>query len=77
MDDTDVDFLRSTIEAHRSETGSTVAEGVLEAFETELKRFVKVMPKDYKRVLTVIAESQAAGLDETQTVDKIMEAARG
>jgi glutamate synthase (NADPH) large chain len=34
------------------------------------------MPKDYKRVLTVIAESKAAGLDEAATVDRIMEAAR-
>jgi hypothetical protein len=39
--------------------------------------FRKVMPKDYQRVLTVIAESEAAGLDEHETVDKIMEAARG
>ncbi len=35
------------------------------------------MPRDYERVLTVIADSRAAGLDEEQTVDKIMEAARG
>ncbi len=34
------------------------------------------MPSDYKRVLTVIADSEAAGLDEDETVEKIMEAAR-
>ena len=34
------------------------------------------MPRDYKRVLTVIAESKAAGLDDEATVERIMEAAR-
>jgi glutamate synthase (NADPH/NADH) large chain len=68
MDDTDVEFLRSTIEAHRRETGSTVAEGVLEAFETELKRFVKVMPKDYRRVLEATDRAEREGLDVTETI---------
>ena len=45
MDSTDVDFLRSTVEAHERETGSTVAADVLTGFDTELKRFVKVMPR--------------------------------
>jgi glutamate synthase (NADPH) large chain len=68
MDDTDVEFLRSTIEAHRRETGSTVVEGVLEAFETELKRFVKVMPKDYRRVLEATERAEREGLDVTETI---------
>jgi glutamate synthase (NADPH/NADH) large chain len=34
------------------------------------------MPVDYKRVLTVMKESAAAGLDDDETVDRIMEAAR-
>ncbi|MGB7879304.1 MAG: glutamate synthase large subunit, partial [Ilumatobacteraceae bacterium] len=76
LDDADREFLRDTVTRHRDLTGSAVAERILMSWETELSAFRKVMPKDYKRVLTVIAESEAAGLDENQTVDRIMEAAR-
>ncbi len=76
LDDADREFLRDTVTRHRDLTGSVVAERILMSWETESSAFRKVMPKDYKRVLTVIAESQAAGLDESQTVDRIMEAAR-
>jgi glutamate synthase (NADPH/NADH) large chain len=76
LDDADRDFLLDIVTRHRDLTGSAVAERVLESWETDVAAFRKVMPRDYKRVLTVIAESKAAGLDETQTVDKIMEAAR-
>jgi len=77
LDDTDREFLLDTVTRHRDLTGSSVAERILQSWDTELGAFRKVMPRDYKRVLTVIAESKAAGLDETQTVDRIMEAARG
>jgi glutamate synthase (NADPH/NADH) large chain len=77
LDDDDREFLRDTITAHRKHTASAVADRVLTEWDTAVSAFRKVMPRDYKRVLTVIAESKAAGLDETQTVDKIMEAARG
>ncbi|HSL73341.1 MAG TPA: glutamate synthase large subunit [Ilumatobacteraceae bacterium] len=77
LDDADVAFLRDTIIRHRDLTGSPVAARIVEAWDDELAAFRKVMPKDYKRVLTVIAESKAAGLDDAETVDKIMEAARG
>ena len=76
LDDIDRDFLRTTITRHRDFTGSMVAELVLADWDTEVTRFRKVMPTDYKRVLDVIAQSKAEGLDEAQTVDRIMEAAR-
>jgi glutamate synthase (NADPH/NADH) large chain len=76
LDDADLEFLRDIVARHRDLTGSSVAERIVVSWETESSAFRKVMPKDYKRVLTVIAESTAAGLDETETVDRIMEAAR-
>jgi glutamate synthase (NADPH) large chain len=76
LDDSDREFLAATILRHRDLTGSAVAERILGSWETEVGSFRKVMPRDYKRVLTVVAESRAAGLDEQETVDKIMEAAR-
>ncbi len=76
LDSVDCTFLDDTIRRHRDLTGSAVADRVIGDWEQALTSFRKVMPKDYQRVLTVIAESEAAGLDEAATVDKIMEAAR-
>ncbi len=77
LDATDVEFLGDIIARHRDLTGSAVADRILRSWHDAVGSFRKVMPRDYKRVLTVIADSKAAGLDEEQTVDKIMEAARG
>ncbi len=43
--------LRELIERHQQYTGSTVAEKVLELWESVLPQFVKVMPTDYKRFM--------------------------
>ncbi len=76
LDSADREFLVATVTRHRDLTGSAVAERILGDEENALASFRKVMPKDYQRVLNVIAESEAAGLDEAATVDRIMEAAR-
>lgn len=72
----DRDFLRETVERHRSYTGSTVADRILQSWDTEVNSFRKVMPVDYKRVLNVIETSKQDGLSEEQTVEAIMKAAR-
>jgi glutamate synthase (NADPH/NADH) large chain len=76
LDAADRNFLVDIVTRHRDLTGSGVAERILDGEDQMLGSFRKVMPKDYQRVLNVIAESEAAGLDEATTVDKIMEAAR-
>jgi glutamate synthase (NADPH) large chain len=40
------------ISRHYHYTNSTVAKFILNDFENQLKNFVKVFPKDYKRVLS-------------------------
>jgi glutamate synthase (NADPH) large chain len=47
----DVDELKAMIENHFKNTKSTVAKFILDDFETQLKNFVKVFPRDYKKVL--------------------------
>lgn len=69
--------LRAMIEQHHTATGSAVAERILADFSTEVAAFRKVMPLDYKRVLTVMREAASEGLDEAATVARVMEAARG
>ena len=41
---------------------------MLANFATEVIRFVKVMPTDYKRVLEAMAKAAADGADENEAV---------
>lgn len=70
-------WLRSTIERHREFTGSAIADRVLNAWTVEVSSFRKVMPRDYKKVLDVMAKAKAEGLDEEATAERVMEASRG
>jgi len=53
-----VSHLRGLIERHLHWTGSTAAKRVLENWEEMLPKFVKVMPKDLKRVLRERQEAE-------------------
>ena len=77
LDDDDRELLRATVERHRELTGSKVAERLLDAWESEVEAFRKVMPKDYRRVLAVMREAERRGLSEEETDVKVMEASRG
>ena len=69
LDDRDVSTLRGMIGRHGELTGSERAAAVLADWDGFLPRFVKVMPKDYKRVVQALERAQAAGLsgDEALT----------
>jgi|TARA_B110000495_G_C22923606_1_gene539663 glutamate synthase domain-containing protein 3 len=56
----DINELRTLIENHKKYTGSAVAENILNNWKTELTRFVKVMPTDYKRVLEEMSRENIA-----------------
>ena len=73
----DEEWLRATVERHGALTGSAVAARILGAWPVEVSSFRKVMPRDYKRVLEVMATARAEGLTEDQAVERVMEAARG
>ena len=73
----DLEFLKATIGKHAVFTGSPVAQRILDAFDTESANFKRVMPIDYQRVLGVMKQAEADGLDEEQTLSKVMEASRG
>jgi glutamate synthase (NADPH/NADH) large chain len=51
VDNGDVAELKGMIYAHYNNTGSNVAKFVLNDFDNQLKNFVKVFPRDYKKVL--------------------------
>jgi glutamate synthase (NADPH/NADH) large chain len=51
LDKDDISTLKLMIENHYLYTGSTSARFILDDFENQLKSFIKVFPKDYKKVL--------------------------
>jgi glutamate synthase (NADPH) large chain len=54
----DIQELKGMIEDHFHHTASTVAKFILDDFENQLKNFVKIFPKDYKKVLQAQAHSK-------------------
>jgi glutamate synthase domain-containing protein 3 len=48
--------LKQKIQKHLDFTGSFNAKRILESWETSYKKFIKVMPRDYKRVLIARGE---------------------
>ncbi len=57
FDDADDQCLvRQLLTEHSEHTGSTVARAILDDWQAWLPRFVKVMPRDYKRVLDKAAD---------------------
>ena len=59
--DEDIAELKQLISNHADLTGSTVAGAVLNDWANQVTRFVKVMPKDYKRVLSERERQFSAG----------------
>ncbi len=51
MDKEDHTTLKKLLENHQKYTKSTVAKNILDSWKSSVKHFVKVMPKDYKRIL--------------------------
>jgi len=51
-----------------------VARNILDHWSKYQSKFIKVMPKDYKRVLAAIKKAEADG---TSVDDAVMEAAHG
>jgi glutamate synthase (NADPH) large chain len=77
LDAQDIQWLHDVVRRHQEETGSTVAERLLADWGTTLTRFGKVMPRDYKAVLAAKNAAEQAGLSESETTAKMMEAANG
>ena len=73
----DVEWLRGTIERHHELTGSVVAKKLLAEWSASQERFVKVMPKDYKRVMNVMREAEVKQLSEAETLSLVMAASHG
>ncbi|MGK5545207.1 glutamate synthase large subunit [Streptomyces sp. URMC 127] len=75
LDAADRQWLHDVVRRHHEETASTVAAGLLADWDTAAGRFRKVVPATYKAVLAAKDAAERAGLSETETHEKMMEAA--
>jgi glutamate synthase (ferredoxin) len=74
MEKEDIETVKAMLLKHLQYTQSSVAKRILESWQEQQKKFVKVMPKDYKRVLAAIRKARETGIPEDEAV---MEAAHG
>jgi len=72
-EDADIEWLHDRISRHQAETDSAVAARLLSDWESLSSKFVKVMPKDFKRVLEAERLALAEGRDP---IEAVMAAAR-
>ncbi|MCB1176658.1 MAG: glutamate synthase large subunit, partial [Leptospiraceae bacterium] len=64
VDKEEIDWLLHLITRHKEYTGSKRAEEILNNWEEELKKFIKVMPTDYKKALIRMEEEDKANKKE-------------
>ena len=61
-DPEEVEVVWKMIQRHQAYTQSTLAAKVLASWKQTVPKFVKVMPKDYKRILQAIKRVKDSGL---------------
>ncbi|MEW5956562.1 MAG: glutamate synthase large subunit [Chloroflexota bacterium] len=67
-DPAEIAEVAAMIQRHARYTNSDLARRVLDTWPARVSRFVKVMPKDYKRMLEAFAQVEAAGLSGDEAV---------
>ncbi|MBM2830874.1 MAG: glutamate synthase, partial [Gammaproteobacteria bacterium] len=74
LDAEDVKTIKELLSRHVQYTQSTVAQKILDKWSSFQSKFVKIMPKDYKRILAAMEKARKTGIPEDVAV---MEAAHG
>ncbi|MCR1950069.1 glutamate synthase large subunit [Clostridium sp. DSM 100503] len=68
LDDSDIDKVKSLIEEHVEATDSNLGTQLLLNWSIESNKFLKVVPNDYKKIITLIDEKKAEGLNHEDAV---------
>jgi glutamate synthase domain-containing protein 3 len=63
LDDSDIDKVKSLIEEHVEATDSNLGKQLLLNWSIESKKFLKVVPNEYKKIITLIDKNKAEGLN--------------
>ncbi len=64
----DIAAVKAMVEKHLQYTGSARAKHVLDHWDKSVKTFVRVMPRDYKRMLACIARAHEQGLTGDEAI---------
>lgn len=67
-DEFEINEVKTLIRNHVKFTGSSVGHGILENWEESVFSFVKIIPKDYKRMLESIDRAKESGLNQEEAV---------
>jgi glutamate synthase domain-containing protein 2/glutamate synthase domain-containing protein 3 len=70
----EIEEVWKIVQRHQTYTGSSRAAAILANWQQMVPKFVKVMPKDYKRVLQSLKEVEDAGLTGDQAIMAAFEA---
>ena len=62
----DEETVKKLIQEHVEVTGSPKANKILYNFETEKSRFIKIIPKDYKKVLETVEKYKNLGCNDDE-----------
>ncbi|MGG7059766.1 glutamate synthase large subunit [Clostridium tertium] len=62
LGDKDLGILKGLIEEHVELTESTLAKNILNKWSEEVKQFKKIVPSDYKKIITLIDKKREEGL---------------
>ena len=74
LEESDNAVLQEMLQNHAINTKSTRAASILRDWSTTQPKFIKVMPRDYKRVLTALLKAQADGLTGDDALNAAFEA---
>jgi glutamate synthase (NADPH/NADH) large chain len=77
LDADDAQWLQGTLQEHIAMTESPRAKQIVGQWKTQSAKFVKVLPRDYARVMAVLAKASADGLSEDETSKRVMESVHG
>jgi glutamate synthase domain-containing protein 2/glutamate synthase domain-containing protein 1/glutamate synthase domain-containing protein 3 len=67
----EIAMVKHMVENHLKYTGSAVAQRLLADWDATVKKFVKVMPTDYKKALEKIAKEKKAAIDAGQAAGEL------
>ena len=70
----EIEEVRQMVIRHVFYTGSDYAQDILDRWDEMLPRFIRVMPRDYERMLNKFAEMEAQGLSGDEAVMAAFEA---
>jgi glutamate synthase (NADPH/NADH) large chain len=77
LDAEDTQWLQDALHEHIAMTDSPRAKQIVAQWDAYAAKFVKVLPRDYARVMAVLAKASADGLSEEETSQRVMESVHG